>query len=143
MLLWRISRFKELDGVGGEHAPGRWHIRGRRIVYTAESAALALLEALVRADEQNRDELLPSYQLLQIEVPDVEAEVWSGPLPPTAESTAWGDEWLASRRTLLARVPASLAPHSCNLLINPGHEQMGKVRLLSAEQWTWDPRLLR
>ena len=35
------------DGTGGLHGSGRWHSRGRRIVYTASSESLAKLEALV------------------------------------------------------------------------------------------------
>lgn len=139
--LWRISDFADLDGVGGEYAAGRWHAKGRRIVYTAEHAALALLEALVRFDER-RSELPPGYQLLRIEGPDLAPEEWTGPVPGTDASRAWGDEWLASGRSLYARVPAVVAPHSHNLLINPAHEAARDLKLVSVERWDWDARLL-
>lgn len=141
VLLWRISDFTELDGIGGEFAAGRWHAKGRRIVYTAEHAALALLEALVRFDER-RSDLPPGYQLLQISGPDLSVEEWSAPVPDTEASQTWGDEWLASGRTLYAKVPAIVAPHSYNWLINPAHPRASDLRLISAEQWTWDERLL-
>jgi RES domain-containing protein len=44
MVLWRISRHRELSGTGGLRASGRWHHAGHRIVYLAESPAGALLE---------------------------------------------------------------------------------------------------
>lgn len=141
MLLWRISDFTELDGIGGEYAAGRWHLKGRRIVYTAENAALALLEALVHFDERRRD-LAPGYQLLQLEGPDLPPEEWSGGVPTTDVSRAWGDDWLASGRSLYAWVPATVAPHSRNWLVNPAHEAAAELRLVSAERWTWDARLL-
>lgn len=139
--LWRISDFTELDGIGGEYAAGRWHRKGRRVVYTAEHAALALLEALVHFDERRRD-LAPGYQLLELDGPDLPAEEWRGAVPDTDASRAWGDQWLASGRSLYARVPAVVAPHSHNWLINPAHEAAAGLRLVSAERWTWDARLL-
>ena len=141
VLLWRISDFTELDGIGGEFAAGRWHRKGRRIVYAAEHAALALLEALVRFDER-RSDLAPGYQLLRIEGPEAPPEEWTGGVPDTDASRAWGDDWLASGRSLYARVPAIVAPHSHNWLINPAHEAASEVRLVSAERWDWDARLL-
>ena len=37
-VLWRISARRDLEGLGGEKADGRWHTaaRGKRIVYLAE-----------------------------------------------------------------------------------------------------------
>ena len=48
MELWRISNYADLSGAGdGLLAAGRWHTRGRRIVYLADHPASALLEMLV------------------------------------------------------------------------------------------------
>ena len=35
MILWRLSRYTELQGIGGLHASGRWHEKGHPIVYAA------------------------------------------------------------------------------------------------------------
>ncbi|MBI3680362.1 MAG: RES family NAD+ phosphorylase [Acidobacteria bacterium] len=43
MTLWRVTNHVRLDGGGGLRAPGRWHTRGRRIVYCAPDPAAALL----------------------------------------------------------------------------------------------------
>jgi RES domain-containing protein len=47
MILWRISRHRDLSGAGGMRAAGRWHEAGRPVVYLAESPAAALLEVCV------------------------------------------------------------------------------------------------
>jgi hypothetical protein len=49
MILWRLTRraHADLRGRGGELADGRWHTRGRPIVYGASTAALAALEVRV------------------------------------------------------------------------------------------------
>lgn len=66
VVLWRISNHRSLAGGGALRAPGRWHTRGRRIVYCAQTPAAALLETLVHVEIEVRD--LPTrYRLLKIE----------------------------------------------------------------------------
>ena len=69
MRLWRISDHADLSGVGGLHASGRWHSRGRRVVYLADHPASALLEVLVHL-EIDVEDLPTHYQLLGVDVPD-------------------------------------------------------------------------
>ncbi len=52
MVVWPISNHLALDGSGGLRASGRWHSRGRRIVYCALNPATALLEALASASSK-------------------------------------------------------------------------------------------
>jgi RES domain-containing protein len=59
MRLWRISNYADLSGEGGRRAEGRWHERGRPVVYLAEHAALALLETMVHLEIEYED--LPRY----------------------------------------------------------------------------------
>ena len=141
MILWRVSAFADLSGAGGLHVSGRWHTQGKPIVYASESVALALLEVLTQVED--RLDLPPDYQLLRIEGDDGLAVArWDEPLPELAESRAWGDRWLAEGATPLASVPAAVAPHSRNWLINPAHEGAREIKLASAERWAWDERLL-
>jgi RES domain-containing protein len=61
MVLWRISRHRDLDGLGGLRAPGGWHERGLPVVYLAETPAGALLEVCVHTAA---NDVPPSYTLL-------------------------------------------------------------------------------
>lgn len=141
MILWRVSAFADLSGAGGLHVSGRWHTQGKPIVYGSESVALALLEVLTQVED--RLELPPDYQLLRIEGDDGLAVTrWDDPLPELKDSRTWGDRWLAEGATPLASVPAAVAPHSRNWLINPAHEGARAIKLASAERWAWDSRLL-
>ncbi|RST31836.1 RES domain-containing protein [Sphingomonas ginkgonis] len=141
MIVWRISEFTALDGAGGLLSAGRWHRRGRPVIYTAEAPALALLEALVRFETGG----LPTrFQLLEIEVPEGAGQTeWSGELPDDSESQRWGSAWLEEAGTLLAKVPAAVAPRSFNWLINPAHPDARGLRLVEARRWNWDSRLAR
>lgn len=141
MILWRISEWATLDGVGGLTVGGRWHSRGRPVVYTAESSALAMLEVLVHLEV---DGMLPNFQLLKIEAEaGLKVQDWPREtlLPSEAASARWGDEWLKAGRTPLARVPSVIAPASCNILINPAHPDATRIRIAEASRWPWDRRL--
>ena len=140
MRLWRISEFLELDGEGGRLFGGRWNSGGRAIVYTAESSALAMLELLVQF---RRTRIAQPFQLLEIEAPDAAMIEYKGEVPDYASrrSLSWGDEWLESGASLLARVPAAVAPKSFNVLINPAHPDARSVSLVAHAKYDWDSRL--
>lgn len=145
MELWRISRHHDLNGEGGLRAPGRWHHRGNRIVYLAETPAGALLEACVHT---SANDVPPSYTLLRIDVPlAVSTERFDQTkLPPEwidrVELTReLGTKWLESARSVLLRVPSALVPETFNLLLNPIHTRARLVQIEAAYEYPFDPRI--
>lgn len=143
MRLWRISEFADLSGIGGQVAPGRWHLKGRHIVYAAESSALAMLEVLVGLELEFTP---PSFQLLQVEAPD-DLPVITYPEGASVHdlsiTTAWGDAFLLANHFALARVPSAVAPYCFNYLLNPHHADAARLSVARAERWPWDVRLFR
>jgi RES domain-containing protein len=144
--LWRIAdaRFATLDGMGGMFAAGRWHTRGHRIVYTAESVAGATLEKVVHFEIDAED--MPAQRLIRIEVPDRIALPDVTALPADwqldlAATRAIGDRWLESGASALLHVPCAIAPHTWNVLINPQHIDATGITLF-AEDYAFDARLL-
>ncbi len=148
MVLWRIGNHRSLGGLGGLRASGRWHTRGRRIVYCAASPAAALLEVLVHFEIDLRD-LPRRYRLMRLETPgwlDVEQVVladlpknWTDRLPVTQAS---GDAWLAAGRAPLLRVPSAIVPDTANVLLNPQHRDATHVVVTRVSDHALDPRLL-
>lgn len=139
MRLWRIPEYPALDGRGGLIASGRWHTRGRPVVYLAEHSALAMLEVRVHLEVAR---MPPGFRLIEVEAPDglaVAEHPW--PAPEEAASRAWGDAWLAAGKAPLARVPSAVAPRAWNMLLNPGHGDAGRCRVVRDERWPWDARL--
>ena len=147
MVIWRISRHRDLDGLGGLRAAGRWHERGLPVVYLAETAAGALLEVCVHTAA---NDVPPSYTLLEVTVPTtttVEA-ISVDSLPPDwsedLEATrAIGSEWLRSTRSALLRVPSILVPATFNVLLNPAHLDSKQIAITSVLEYPFDPRLKR
>lgn len=148
MLLWRIGNKPTLDGRGGLVASARWHTEGRAVVYSAESPAGALVEALVHL-ELNPARFPKSYRLLKAEAPDdlsIRA-ITGADLPRnwTTDQIATrtvGDEWLASGSTAMLRVPSAIVPETFNVLLNPEHRDAARVQILWHEEYPWDTRLL-
>ena len=135
--------------MGGLHVAGRWHTRGRPILYCTWNPSTALLEMLVHfeIDAEDRPERV---QVLKIEGPSSLAteKIRLDRLPPDW-MTNWsitqeiGDAWLASRRTPLLEVPCVLAPETWNVLVNPFHSQAGQLRIAARFQHPLDVRLFR
>jgi RES domain-containing protein len=147
MLLWRISRRRELSGEGGLRAPGRWHDRGAPIIYLAESPAGALLETCVHT---SGNDVPPSYTLLELQVDEaVSLERFDpDPLPPdwidhVEVTRGIGSAWLRSLRSALLRVPSALVPETFNVLLNPLHADAPGVRIESVYEYPFDPRIKR
>lgn len=141
MILWRISEYATLDGAGGLAVQGRWHSKGRSIVYLADSSALAMLEMLVHLEVET---LPPLFQLLKVSAPDDLAhDEWPKRHDPRdlAATRSWGDAWLKAGATPLARVPSIVAPHGVNWLFNPSHKDATQVRIEGSSRWPWDKRL--
>jgi RES domain-containing protein len=153
MLLWRIDRLAfpdKFSGFGAFRTPGRWHLRGSRMIYTSESASLAALEYLAHLDP----DIIPTdISMLEIEVPDdISIEKQSAPesLNPDwrrihlpLELQNFGTTWLNERRSALLAVPSAIIPHETNYLLNPAHPESSNVRIVGEEPFAYDPRLIK
>ncbi len=73
MVIWRISRHRDLAGVWGLRAAGRWHYAGQPVVYMSESPAAALLEVCVHTAA---NDIPPEITLLKVEGPDTAIPGW-------------------------------------------------------------------
>jgi RES domain-containing protein len=148
MFVWRICSSKyqssAFSGVGGLYVPGRWHPQGHKIVYTAESLALASLEIFVHL-ESDRLPLIAIKAWLP-EVLEIE-EVQPHQLPENWQETSVypllqkiGQDWLESCRTPILKVPSSIVPVEYNYLLNPQHREF-KIVLEPPTMFKFDSRM--
>jgi RES domain-containing protein len=150
MTLWRLTRrpHADLSGRGGEFADGRWHSRGRPVVYCATRAALAVLEVRVHLDLPL--ELLPDdYVLMRIAAPD---DLALQTLATQELPMGWrqredlcrplGDDWLAGRPTALLSVPSAIVAVERNLLLNPRHPDANGISVAGIDPFPWDAAAL-
>lgn len=151
-LIWRISNYADLEGLGGLKAGQRWHSRGRPIIYCAPSPAAAILETLANFEIDSIDELPLSYQLLAIELSDrisrLRIELKDLPkdwlIPKRlAVTRKIGDVWLAAAEHPAIEVPSAVAPITWNTLLNPVLLSGTGVRITGVSRYPFDPRLFR
>jgi RES domain-containing protein len=148
MILWRVSNYETLDGVGGLYVSGRWHTKGHPVVYCTLNSATALLETLVHMeiDSEDRPE---RFQVLRIEGPD---SLSAEKIALTSLPSNWaedmsitqtlGDRWLTEGRSLLLQVPSVLVPETWNVLVNPKHAEARSLKIAAIYEHAFDSRLL-
>jgi len=144
MILWRISRHRDLSGAGGLRAPGRWHFAGHPIVYLAQNPASALLEVCVHT---SANDVPPQFTLLRVEGPALRypsirlrdlPRAWREHPDVTREI---GAAWLAKGASALLRVPSALVPETFNFLFNPRHADAIRFHVTQTFDSPFDARL--
>lgn len=153
MIVFRIEREKylgtTLQGVGASMSEGfRWNSLNTKMVYTAESRALATLEVSVHLD-LNED--LPTDRFyVEIEIPEdvtiLEVNLEDLPpgwdaKPPTAITRAIGDDFIRYNEAAVLKVPSSIIPQESNFLINPNHSDSSKIKVLGTKRMKFDARI--
>ncbi|MGB5654132.1 MAG: RES family NAD+ phosphorylase [Robiginitalea sp.] len=152
MIVFRIAKSKyktDLSGTGAELYGGRWNNKGTKLIYTASSRALAMLEVAVHV---SFNKLLKDYFLISIEVPDskmsgiTEKDLkginWKSK-PPSYLTQDMGDIFVKEQKTLILQVPSAVVAGDCNYLINPLHQEISKVKILNVESFDFDDRLFK
>ena len=152
MKVYRVEREKYLEttlsGIGASMAKGyRWNSLNTKLVYTAESRALATLEVSVHVDLS--EDLPADRYYVEIEIPNdiVVLEVniedlpqdWDAK-PPTSTTQTIGDDFVFQNEAAMLKVPSSTVPQEFNYLINPNHVDAEKIRISSISPMKFDTR---
>lgn len=153
MRVYRISNLLDLSGDGGRRASGRWHNKGRPIVYCAATTAAAMLEAIAYVARGDPTLIPSTFQLLTIELPDdVERDIVSRARLPLdwqvrpAHTRAIGDAWLRGGKSAVMVVPSALAPQTENYILDPAHSDLqppggGRIKIVEVAKHPFDSRL--
>lgn len=146
---WRmfkaIYEAQAFNGEGARLVGGRWNSKGTAVVYTAGTAALAVLEQLVHVQSH---EFLDAYRLCKISFDDVLVETVSqADLPPAWKTSKdlkrLGDEWAAKQSSAVLRVPSVIVDSEVNYLLNPAHPDFPRIDIDRPQPFWFDPRLRR
>ena len=135
MKLWRLTRapFVALDGEGALINGARYAPPGVPVVSLASEAGLAVLVAL-RYLPRDLQAIADGFVLGWTEVEAVPERV---PDPDEAVIRAFVDEWLASKRSLLAAVRSKVLPEADVVLLNPAHPAAAAVPPLTCRPFSF------
>jgi RES domain-containing protein len=151
-LVWRLVRpefASDLDGQGNVNRGARWNSPGRGVVYASFNLSLCVLESFVQLPIALLINL-PEMAAVRIEIPDDTSsrDIQLADLPSdlAGEQTGrrcreLGDEWLTTAEHLVLTAPSFIMPQERNLMLNPAHPLMAKVKVVSTERFRFDPRL--
>lgn len=152
MRIFRIAKTAYIDDLSGEGARlygGRWNRVGDPMVYFSENLSLCLLEIIVHIEFA---QLPLDYSFVEIEIPDkaiktVQSVDFIKPKWSTEAAVnqlqMFGSGWLKRRESLAMRVSSAVMNQENNILINPAHQDFGKLKILRKDKLNIDPRLLR
>lgn len=153
MIVYRIEREKylktTLTGIGASMSRGyRWNSLNTKLVYTAESRALATLEVSVHLDLS--EDLPTDRYYMEIEIPDditlqevkIEdlPEGWDSK-PPAIITQTIGDDFVHQNEAAVLKVPSSIVPQEYNYLINPNHPDARKIKVIGKIAMHFDSRV--
>jgi RES domain-containing protein len=150
MRVFRLSRKKyanSLSGYGAALNGQRWNSKGTELVYTAESRALACSEVAVHLPLA----LLPvDYHMVEINIPKSvtieEAkdlpEGWNA-IPHRPVSQFIGDDFVLENQAAVLKVPSVVIAGDFNYLLNPAHAHFKRIKIVKAEPFPFDRRLVR
>jgi RES domain-containing protein len=144
MTFWRISRHRDLSGIGGFKANGRWHYPGQPVVYLSESPAAALLEICVHTAA---NDVPPDFTLLKIEGPHLKINaVTSADLPADWQNNfevtrELGTKWLRANKAAMLRIPSAIVPQTSNFLFNPLHPGAADFKIVETLTYPFDTRI--
>lgn len=149
---WRIVSREHADdafsGEGASRFPGRWNSRGSRVVYAAQSAALAALEMLVHLDRESnlRPYVLfactfPAALVERIDLSSLPSNWKNDPPPP--ELRQRGLDWLRSGRSAVLQVPSVIVETESNYLMSSEHPDFARIEIATPVPFRLDLRLMR
>lgn len=149
--VWRITRRRHaeraFDGEGARLYGGRWNHPGVAVVYTSATLSLAALEYFVQLDPDAAPsdlvavaaELPAGLSMNVLEPADLPAG-WRA-YPAVEALRDLGTAWVRAGETAALSVPSAVIPRERNLLLNPAHADLGALRALPPELFSFDPRI--
>ncbi|MBV6645116.1 MAG: RES family NAD+ phosphorylase [Cyclobacteriaceae bacterium] len=147
MILYRIASkiyARDLSGTGALLYGGRWNPKGKVMLYTSQSFALAALETIVNLSPSK----IGQRQLycVEIDFPDqlpitsIDAlpEQWNA-YPYTPETVLLGAGFI-EENGLCLMAPNAIVPSEYNYLLNPNHPDYDQIRIKDVRPFILDNR---
>ncbi|MEK7139450.1 MAG: RES family NAD+ phosphorylase [Patescibacteria group bacterium] len=158
MWVWRLGKTlpgqfeaQDMTGEGAFRYGGRWNSAGHRAVYASLNPATAVLESIVHLGQLLNP--IDRY-LITIEIPD---DLWNDSatgvtrakrlpahwdaIPHHQATMLYGNKWLKKGKQLGILVPSAVLEEEMNIVLNPHHPAMKRLRIRKSRPFVFDPRL--
>lgn len=147
MLVFRIALKKYSKTLVASGIEGRWNGTGRKVLYTADSIALAFMENMIRRKGLGFND---EFATMIISFADdlVIEQIESQHLPKgwrNAENyaicQAIGNKWFDEGLSPILKVPSAVLPEHSNFVFNTLHTDFSKVQLIDTVPIVPDERI--
>lgn len=147
MLVYRIVHKSFSNSLIASGMKGRWNSSGKKVIYAAESIALAFLENMIRRQGVGFNQ---DFKIMIIDIPD---KVKIAVIDISALENGWrnfedyskcqpfGDEWYNKRTSLVLKAPSAVLPETFNYIINTEHVEFGTIKLIETSDLVPDERI--
>jgi RES domain-containing protein len=147
MLAYRIVFKKYSKKLIAPGIPGRWNGNGRKVIYCAESVALAFLENMIRRQGVGFNQ---DFKTMILEIPD---DLKMDTVRPDKLPAGWrgftdysvcqaiGNTWYDAGSIPILKVPSAVLPESFNYVINSLHPGFKKIKLIQVTTFIPDERI--
>lgn len=147
MTVYRITHEKWSKKITASGNPARWNSKGKYIIYTSSTRALAVVENLVHRNGEGLNEI---YKILEIEIP---GNIKISELTASELKNDWsnyknyslcrkiGDKWINECKSCVLKVPSALIKEEHNFLININHPDFTKIKIKKISNFIFDERL--
>lgn len=147
MLAYRITHKSFSRKLIAPGFAGRWNGSGRKVIYCAESIALAFLENMIRRQGVGFNQ---DFKTVILQIPeDLKIQkVKESDLPEGwrkfsdyTKCQPIGNEWFDEGMYPVLKVPSAVLPESFNYVINAMHPDTKKIKIIRITDLIPDERL--
>jgi RES domain-containing protein len=147
MLAYRITHKSFSKKLIAPGFAGRWNGTGRKVIYCAESIALAFLENMIRRQGVGFNQ---DFKTVVLQIPE---ELKIQKVNPGDLPVGWrkfsdytkcqpiGNEWFDDGITPVLKVPSAVLPASFNYVINATHPDSKKIKIIRITDLIPDDRI--
>jgi RES domain-containing protein len=147
MLAYRIVLKQYSKKLFASGLAGRWNGSGRKVIYCAESIALAFLENMIRRQGVGFND---DFKIMILEIPD---NLKIQTITIDDLSTGWrdftdyskcqplGNAWYDEGTLPILKIPSAVLPEAFNYVINSLHPDFKKIKLVKVTDLIPDVRI--
>lgn len=147
MVVFRIGHMNYATTLEASGMNSRWVSAGKRVIYAAESIALAFLESMIRRQGVGFND---DYRIVAIDIPD---DLLITVIKSEDLQDGWrefrdysicqriGDKWYGELKTPVMKVPSAVLNSSFNYVINTKHKSFKKIAIVEVSHLVPDERI--
>lgn len=148
MEIFRITDVNFANNLSGSGCRARWNSKGIKMLYFAESLALACLENAVHRTQVDLNNI--NFAMVTVHVPNDYSVIDANSLPMGWDQISpaginicqqIGDNWIKSNSSLILKVPSVIISGEYNFLVNPNHADISKLKIVDIKPFTFDSRI--